>query len=67
VDPRAGLDNVEKILDPTETRIPIPRSSSPQPVAIPTMYSQKSIICIYIYIQYESIGPVLVTYVSLCR
>jgi hypothetical protein len=29
VDPRAGLDDVEKILDPTGTRTPTPRSSSP--------------------------------------
>jgi hypothetical protein len=28
-DPRAGLDDVEKILDPTGTRNPTPRSSSP--------------------------------------
>jgi hypothetical protein len=36
VSPRAGLDDVEKILDPTETRTPTLRSSSPQPVAILT-------------------------------
>jgi hypothetical protein len=29
VGPTAGLDNVEKILDPTRTRTPTPRSSSP--------------------------------------
>jgi hypothetical protein len=29
VDPRAGLDDVEKILDPTGTRTPTPRLSSP--------------------------------------
>jgi hypothetical protein len=29
VGPRAGLDDVEKILDPTGTRTPTPRSSSP--------------------------------------
>jgi hypothetical protein len=29
VDPRAGVDDVEKILDPTGTRTPTPRSSSP--------------------------------------
>jgi hypothetical protein len=29
VDPRAGLDDVEKILDLTGTRTPTPRSSSP--------------------------------------
>jgi hypothetical protein len=28
VGPRAGLDDVEKILDPTGTRTPTPRSSS---------------------------------------
>jgi hypothetical protein len=33
---RAGLDNVEKILDPTGTRTPTPLSSSQQPVAMPT-------------------------------
>jgi hypothetical protein len=30
VDPRAGLDDVEKILDPTETRTPTPLSSIPK-------------------------------------
>jgi hypothetical protein len=34
--PRVGLDDVENILDRTGTRTPIPRSSSPLPVAIPT-------------------------------
>jgi hypothetical protein len=29
VDPRAGLDDVEKILDSAGTRTPIPQSSSP--------------------------------------
>jgi hypothetical protein len=29
VDLRAGLDDVEKILDPTGTRTPTPQSSSP--------------------------------------
>jgi hypothetical protein len=29
VDPRAGLDDVEKILDYTGSRTPTPRSSSP--------------------------------------
>jgi hypothetical protein len=29
VGPRAGLDDLEKILDPAGTRIPTPRSSSP--------------------------------------
>jgi hypothetical protein len=33
--PRTGLDDVEKILDPTGTRTPTPLSSSPMPVAIP--------------------------------
>jgi hypothetical protein len=36
VDSREGLDDVEKILDTTESRTPLPRSSSPSPVAIPT-------------------------------
>jgi hypothetical protein len=36
VDPRAGVDEVEKILDPTGTRTPTSWSSSPQLVAIPT-------------------------------
>jgi hypothetical protein len=40
VDPRAGLDDMEKILDPIVTRTPTPRSSSPQPVAIPTALSR---------------------------
>jgi hypothetical protein len=40
VDPKAGLDDVEKILDPTATRTPTTWSSSPQPVAIPTTLSQ---------------------------
>jgi hypothetical protein len=34
VGPRAGLNDVEKILDPTVTRTPTPGSSSPLPVAI---------------------------------
>jgi hypothetical protein len=29
VDPKTGLDDVEKILDPTGTRTPTPQSSSP--------------------------------------
>jgi hypothetical protein len=33
---RSGLRGEEKILDPTGTRTPTPRSSSPKPVAIPT-------------------------------
>jgi hypothetical protein len=32
VDPRAGLDDVEKILDPTGIRTPTPQSSSPWPM-----------------------------------
>jgi hypothetical protein len=44
VDSGAGLDDVEKILDPTGTRIPIPRSSSPQPVAIPTELFQQTLV-----------------------
>jgi hypothetical protein len=39
VGPRAGLEDVEKILDPTGTRTPTPRSFSPQPVTIPTALS----------------------------
>jgi hypothetical protein len=34
VGPRASLDDVEKILDPTRTRTPTPQSSSPYPVSI---------------------------------
>jgi hypothetical protein len=37
VGPRAGLDDVEKILDPIGTQTLTPWSSSLQPVAIPTM------------------------------
>jgi hypothetical protein len=33
---RSGGHGEEKILDPTETRTPTPRSSSPYPVTIPT-------------------------------
>jgi hypothetical protein len=40
VGPGAGLDDVEKILDPTGTRTPTPRSSSPWPVAMPTALSR---------------------------
>jgi hypothetical protein len=36
---RSGRDEV-KILNPTGTRIPIPRSSSPWPVAVPTALSR---------------------------
>jgi hypothetical protein len=36
VGPIDGLEDVEKILDPNGTRTPIPRSFTPQPVAIPT-------------------------------
>jgi hypothetical protein len=39
VGPRAGQDDVEKILDPTGTQTLNPRSSSPQPVA--TLLSQR--------------------------
>jgi hypothetical protein len=38
VDPRVGLHDVEKILDPTGTGTPTPWSSSPQPVAMHGMY-----------------------------
>jgi hypothetical protein len=46
VDHRAGLDDVEKVSDPTETRLPTPRSSSPWPVAIPTALPRSSAVCI---------------------
>jgi hypothetical protein len=39
VGPRAGVDDVEKILDPIGIRTPTPLSSSPQPVYIPTALS----------------------------
>jgi hypothetical protein len=42
VAPRASLDDVEKILGPTGTQTTTPRSSSPQPVAIPTELSRLS-------------------------
>jgi hypothetical protein len=35
VGPRAGLDEVEQIVDPTGTRTPIPWSSSPYSLAVP--------------------------------
>jgi hypothetical protein len=38
VGPRVGIDEVEKILDPTGTRTPTPPSFGP--VAIPTMLSR---------------------------
>jgi hypothetical protein len=40
VNPRACLDMEKKILEPTGTRTPTPRSSSPYPVAMPTALSQ---------------------------
>jgi hypothetical protein len=40
VGPRAGLDDVEKVLDPTGTRTPTPRSSTYQAVTIPTALSR---------------------------
>jgi hypothetical protein len=40
VGPSAGLDDVEKILDPTGTGTPTCRSSGWQPVAIPTTLSR---------------------------
>jgi hypothetical protein len=40
VGPRTGLDDVEKILDPTGTRTPTPRPSSLQSVTIPTELSR---------------------------
>jgi hypothetical protein len=42
VDPRTGLDDVEKILDSTGTRTPTPQSFSLWPVAIPTELSRLS-------------------------
>jgi hypothetical protein len=50
VGPRAGLDDMEKILDPIGTRTPTPLSSSPYPVAIPTALSRLIYIYIYIHI-----------------
>jgi hypothetical protein len=45
VSPRGGLGYGEvKILDPTETRTPTARSSSPQPVAIPTALPRLQIV-----------------------
>jgi hypothetical protein len=38
--PRAGLDDVENILNPTGTRTPTPLSTSPPPVAVPTVLSR---------------------------
>jgi hypothetical protein len=40
VDPKAGLDDVGKILDHTGTRIHTLRSSSPSPVAISALLFQ---------------------------
>jgi hypothetical protein len=40
VDPRAGLDDVKKILDSTATRTATPRSSSLVPGVIPTTLSR---------------------------
>jgi hypothetical protein len=40
VDLRAGLDTLEKILDPTETQTLTSRPSSPLPAAIPTALSR---------------------------
>jgi hypothetical protein len=40
VGPRTGLDGMEKILGSTGTRTPTPLSSSPLPVAVPTMLSR---------------------------
>jgi hypothetical protein len=40
VHPRADLDDVEKILDPTRIQIPTPQSSSLSPDATSTMLSQ---------------------------
>jgi hypothetical protein len=45
---RSGRRAEEKILDPTGTRTPTPRPSSPQPVAIPTELSQELVI-IYLH------------------
>jgi hypothetical protein len=45
VDPRIGLEYVEKILDPTGTRTSASRSSSPYLVAIPTALSRLTRTC----------------------
>jgi hypothetical protein len=42
--PRAGLDDLENILDPIGTRLPTHRSSSSKPVAIPTELSRLLIL-----------------------
>jgi hypothetical protein len=44
---RSGRHGEEKILDPTGTRTSTPRSSSPQPVAIPTALTR--LLCAYKY------------------
>jgi hypothetical protein len=67
VRPRTGLKNVEKILDPTRTRTPAPRSSIPYPVAVPITLSRLPInngsnveiiaksVCVYFVSQGQNI------------
>jgi hypothetical protein len=43
---RSGRRGEEEIFDPTGTRTPTPRSSSPYPVAIPTALSR----CPYVHV-----------------
>jgi hypothetical protein len=47
VGPRAGLDYVEKILDPNRTRTPTPRSSSP----IASRYTDYAIPALVIHVR----------------
>jgi hypothetical protein len=57
VDPRAGMDDVEKrkIFDHTRTRTPTHRSSSPLPVAIPSTLSRIMLIYVNSYDQQDNI------------
>jgi hypothetical protein len=47
---RSGRRGEEKILDPTGTRTPTPRSSSPQSVAIPTALSRLRLLYMSYYV-----------------
>jgi hypothetical protein len=46
---RSGRPGEDKIVDPTGTRTPTPRSSSPWPVAIPTELSRLLMSRQYLY------------------
>jgi hypothetical protein len=46
---RSGRRGEGKILDPTGTRTPLPRSSSPKPVSITRALSRFSFKCLIIY------------------